>query len=198
LNFYKKKEEELINRRKYINKRLFILAIMLYIPYWIFFFLIESGVRPALYNFNQLYPIFLLVIGLVLPAINMIITKLHIISLSTVESIYNAYEKYYNNTYEQSTNNDKKEQEYSYQEKSNNANQSNSNETISSKCKIYLEFMGLDCNATKQDIKKQYRKIANEIHPDKMFGKGEKIIEQALAKMQKLNEVNEYLKINCQ
>ncbi len=53
--------------------------------------------------------------------------------------------------------------------------------------------MGLSLNAKKGDIKKQYRKMANLYHPDRVAQKSKIEIEQATKAMQELNAAYEYL-----
>lgn len=60
----------------------------------------------------------------------------------------------------------------------------------------YLQILELQENCTKQEIKKQYRKLARQYHPDIIRDKSEQNIKQALIKMQEINEAYEYLMSN--
>lgn len=57
----------------------------------------------------------------------------------------------------------------------------------------YLQILNLHENCTKQEIKKQYRKLAKQYHPDVIHNKSEYNIKNALVKMQEINEAYEYL-----
>jgi DnaJ like chaperone protein len=55
-------------------------------------------------------------------------------------------------------------------------------------------ILGLQPNATNDEIKKAYRKMAVEYHPDKVSYLGEDIQNSAKEKFQKINEAYESLK----
>ncbi len=54
--------------------------------------------------------------------------------------------------------------------------------------KDYYEIIGLDKNATQDQIKKQYRKLSKKFHPDAQHGKSETEIKEAEEKFKELNE----------
>ncbi|QFR42871.1 J domain-containing protein [Sulfurimonas xiamenensis] len=58
----------------------------------------------------------------------------------------------------------------------------------------YLDVLGLDANATQDEIKKTYRRLAMKFHPDRMRHLGEEFIHEAEAKMKEINAAYEYLK----
>lgn len=65
-----------------------------------------------------------------------------------------------------------------------------------SKREQYLDILGLNNNATKDEIKKTYRRLAMKFHPDRVSHLGEEFIQEAEAKMKEINEAYEYLKNN--
>lgn len=56
-----------------------------------------------------------------------------------------------------------------------------------------LQLLGLDETATAADIKRAYRTLAKEYHPDKLIGMSEGIINLAKQKFQEIQAANEYL-----
>ncbi len=54
--------------------------------------------------------------------------------------------------------------------------------------------MQLPENATKQEIKQRYRKMAMKYHPDKYANSSEEELNKAKIKMQEINEAYTYLK----
>ncbi len=62
------------------------------------------------------------------------------------------------------------------------------------KREYYLDILGLSINATKDEIKKTYRRLAMKFHPDKVSHLGEEFTIEAEIKMKKINEAYEYLK----
>jgi DnaJ like chaperone protein len=58
----------------------------------------------------------------------------------------------------------------------------------------YLDILGLESNATKEEIKKTYRRLAMKFHPDKVNHLGEEFVNEAEIKMKEINEAYEYLK----
>ncbi len=58
----------------------------------------------------------------------------------------------------------------------------------------YLDVLGLESNATQNEIKKTYRRLAMKFHPDKVNCLGEKFVYEAEIKMKEINEAYEYLK----
>lgn len=58
------------------------------------------------------------------------------------------------------------------------------------------EILGLEEGATFKEIKRKYRALVREYHPDILMGKGEKqdIIDKATRKLQQINEAYETLK----
>lgn len=74
-----------------------------------------------------------------------------------------------------------------------NFSSSKSNRSLDDK---YLLILGLKKDATGEDIKNAYRKLAKEYHPDKLIGMSEGIIKLAKEKFQEINEAYEYLNKN--
>ena len=62
-----------------------------------------------------------------------------------------------------------------------------------SKISEYLQLLGLDETATAAEIKRAYRTLAKEYHPDKLIGMSEGIINLAKQKFQEIQAANEYL-----
>ncbi len=58
----------------------------------------------------------------------------------------------------------------------------------------YLSVLGLNLDATQDEIKKTYRKLAKQFHPDKVHHFGKEFLQEAEIKMKKINEAYEYLK----
>lgn len=56
-----------------------------------------------------------------------------------------------------------------------------------------LKILGLDETATTTDIKRAYRTLVKEYHPDKLIGMSEGIINLAKQKFQEIQAANEYL-----
>lgn len=52
----------------------------------------------------------------------------------------------------------------------------------------YYEVLGLNKNATEAEIKKNFRKLSKQYHPDKMVGKSEKETKDAEEKFKEINE----------
>ncbi len=65
-----------------------------------------------------------------------------------------------------------------------------------SKKENYLDVLGLDINATQDEIKKTYKRLAMKFHPDRVHHLGEEFIREAEIKMKEINEAYEYLKNN--
>lgn len=74
----------------------------------------------------------------------------------------------------------------------NYKNQSHKQKT--NKKEYYLDILGLSINATKDEVKKTYRRLAMKFHPDKVSHLGEGFTIEAEIKMKKINEAYEYLK----
>ena len=66
----------------------------------------------------------------------------------------------------------------------------------SNKKEYYLDILGLEINATQDELKKTYRRLAMKFHPDKVNHLGEEFITEAEIKMKEINEAYEYLKNN--
>ena len=60
----------------------------------------------------------------------------------------------------------------------------------------YLSILGLDTTATKEELKKAYRKSIAEYHPDKVANLGEDIKRLADSKTKAINNAYDYLKKN--
>ena len=56
------------------------------------------------------------------------------------------------------------------------------------------KVLGLDSNATDEEIKKAYRRLAMKYHPDKVEGMGEEVKRNAEAQFREINEAYETLK----
>jgi DnaJ like chaperone protein len=59
-----------------------------------------------------------------------------------------------------------------------------------------LQVLGLDETATAAEIKRTYRTLVKEYHPDKLIGMSEGIINLAKQKFQEIQAANEYLNKN--
>lgn len=59
--------------------------------------------------------------------------------------------------------------------------------------KNYYDILGIQKNASENDIKKAYRKLAAKWHPDKWSTKSDKEKKEAEAKFKEINEANECL-----
>ena len=59
--------------------------------------------------------------------------------------------------------------------------------------KNYYEILGIDKNATEEDIKKAFRKMAVQYHPDKQQGKSDADKKAAEEKMKEVNEAYQVL-----
>ena len=59
--------------------------------------------------------------------------------------------------------------------------------------KNYYSILGLDNNATENDIKKAYRKMAAKYHPDKFATKSESEKKEAEEKFKEINEAHSVL-----
>ena len=57
----------------------------------------------------------------------------------------------------------------------------------------YIKKLGLNGNPTKEEIKKAYRKLAKEYHPDKLVGVSETIKKIAEEKFREIQEAYEFL-----
>lgn len=56
-----------------------------------------------------------------------------------------------------------------------------------------LGILGLDPGATKQDIKRSYRRMAQIHHPDRFISLGDEAVAAATSRFQKINDAYEYL-----
>lgn len=79
--------------------------------------------------------------------------------------------------------------------KSTDSSQQNSDDYIKSR---YLEILGLDSNKTYSyaDIKKAYRRQSMKWHPDKHYGKGEKVKKEMNEKLKEIKKAYEWLALN--
>ena len=56
------------------------------------------------------------------------------------------------------------------------------------------KILGIDSNATDEDVKKAYREMAKKYHPDKVNSLGEEVKQSATEKFRKVKEAYDYLK----
>ena len=56
-----------------------------------------------------------------------------------------------------------------------------------------LDILGLDATATRSEIKKAYRRLAQSHHPDRFFALGERDVASASMRFQKIQKAYEYL-----
>lgn len=86
--------------------------------------------------------------------------------------------------------------DYGYSNYSNNNGGGFGRQTSQSLTKKYADILGVDENASMSEIKKAYRKLVKEYHPDKMAAESmpEDYINFANQKIIEINEAYEYLK----
>ena len=58
----------------------------------------------------------------------------------------------------------------------------------------YYKVLGVKNDASQDEIKKAYRRMAMKYHPDKVANAGEEIRQQATEKFRKINEAYEHIK----
>lgn len=58
----------------------------------------------------------------------------------------------------------------------------------------YGKILGLQGEVTKSDVKRRYRELADQYHPDKVNHLGPKLMEVAEAEMKAINEAYDYFK----
>ena len=56
------------------------------------------------------------------------------------------------------------------------------------------KVLGISPDATDEEVKKAYRRMAMKYHPDKVANAGEQIRQQATEKFRKINEAYEHIK----
>ena len=79
---------------------------------------------------------------------------------------------------------------YSY---NNSGNYSNSSSSQSYQKDPY-KVLGIEKNATNEEVKKAYRRLAMKYHPDKVEGMGEEVKKNAEAQFREINEAYETIK----
>ena len=57
----------------------------------------------------------------------------------------------------------------------------------------YFRVLGVKSNASENDIKKAYRRLSNQYHPDKLHGASEEEKEQAAIKLHQVKKAYEVL-----
>ena len=57
----------------------------------------------------------------------------------------------------------------------------------------YFRVLGVKSNASENDIKKAYRRLSNQYHPDKLHGASEEEKEQAAARLHQVKQAYEVL-----
>ncbi|AUZ76747.1 molecular chaperone DnaJ [Aeromonas hydrophila] len=57
----------------------------------------------------------------------------------------------------------------------------------------YFRVLGVKSNASENDIKKAYRRLSNQYHPDKLHGASEEEKEQAALKLHQVKQAYEVL-----
>jgi len=110
-----------------------------------------------------------------------------------VNHIYESPEKNYNDSKNDSEYNRDYTQEERY--KQNNA-QENKNTTYNTKSQEYYKILECDSNISDEELKKQYKKLMIQYHPDKYASNDlpEEIEKMLNNKMSELNEAYEYIK----
>ena len=135
---------------------------------------------------------------------------LHIVSQLRItsdeyKSIYSIFiEKYNKGFYSENKtkSEDKKDNYYKKQEENRNSKQSKTNNEdshdsrqISSKEKNAYAILGVESNATDEEIKKAYHALAIKCHPDNASNLGDEAIRQATESMKQINMAWEVVKM---
>lgn len=98
--------------------------------------------------------------------------------------------EYYHNENE----NKKKSNDSSSSNSDSNSDNSRRSNPISSKERDAYEILGVDRDASDEEVKKAYRAMAIQYHPDKVYSLGDEAVRQATESMKILNEAWEVVK----
>lgn len=135
---------------------------------------------------------------------------LHIVSQLRItsdeyKSIYSIFIEKYNKGFyseKKTKSEDRKDNYYKKQEEHRNSKQGKTNNEdshdsrqISSKEKNAYAILGVESNATDEEIKKAYRAMAIKCHPDNASNLGDEAIRQATESMKQINEAWEVVKM---
>jgi len=133
------------------------------------------------------------IIAILIPIIILIFGNFLLFTSKKIKILSDAYQKYYKDAYRYDANesfNDINNEEYYEDDDEYNSYTTYSRDPLYDE---YLDYMNLQSSSTKKDIKKKYREIAKKYHPDTVAMQGKDKINEAVTKMQKLNEAYEYL-----
>lgn len=84
-------------------------------------------------------------------------------------------------------------QRHSQQERSHGSSRQGHERPHGDKALRALDILGLDATATRGEIKKAYRRLAQSHHPDRFFALGERDVASASMRFQKIQKAYEYL-----
>ena len=147
--------------------------------YSLLFMIIGALIEVITGNHESIIPDFFTVLSMILVFLYVSGAE----DLGYIDDLINTSKKYYEKHYMHDS------------EKEDETNQTfkSATNTFDEEFKKYIHFMNLTPDASKNEIKSQYRKMSREYHPDKVAQKSKQEIEKATKYMQKLNEAYEYL-----